>query len=129
MTPEELKDRARRTMEESPYPMLATADGDQPRVRPVRPVKTEGFIVYVANQRRFAKTVEIERNPRVELCYLSAARDQVRITGLAELVLDESEWLGEFDNPEFILYRIRPARVRWMREWSTVYHDVPFGPE
>ena len=66
----------------------------------------------------------------------------MRITGLAEFVLDEPirreiwnaqpllrEWLGEFDNLEFILYRIRPGRVGWMQKCSTVYHDVPFGPK
>jgi hypothetical protein len=74
----------------------------------------------------------------VELCYVSPAREQVRITGTAEIATDDSirrevwdaqpllrEWLGDFGNPESILYRIRPNRVRWMREWSTVYEEAP----
>ena len=31
------------------FPYLATIDGDQPRLRPVSPVRTDGFTVYVAN--------------------------------------------------------------------------------
>jgi hypothetical protein len=29
------------------------------------------------------------------------------------------------DNPELIIYRIIPHRVRFMREWALNYHDVP----
>lgn len=38
------------------FPQLATADGDQPRLRPVSPVKTDGFTIYVANLRSYGKT-------------------------------------------------------------------------
>jgi uncharacterized pyridoxamine 5'-phosphate oxidase family protein len=61
---------------------LATTDGDQPRLRPVSPVKTDGFTVYVANLRSYGKTREIAANPKVELCYLDEQHNQVRITGL-----------------------------------------------
>ena len=37
------------------------------------------------------------------------------------------EYLGSIDNPEFVLYRIRPTRVRYMREWALEYHEVPIG--
>jgi hypothetical protein len=32
-------------------PFLATIDGEQPRVRPVSPVRTDRFTVYIANLR------------------------------------------------------------------------------
>jgi hypothetical protein len=35
------------------------------------------------------------------------------------------QYLGRIDNPEFILYRIRPTRVRFMREWALEYLAVP----
>ena len=118
--------------------MLATMDGDQPRLRPVSPVRVDGFTIYVANLRRYGKTHEIAANPRVELCYLDDAHDQVRITGIAEVLTDaatlEGIWaanpllrryLGTPDNPELIIYRIRPERVRFMREWALDYHEVP----
>ena len=117
--------------------MLATVDGDQPRLRPVSPVRVDGFTIYVANLRSYGKTHEIAANPRVELCYLDEQHDQVRITGAAEVVTDRevisSIWdanpllrsfLGTMDNPEFVLYRITPERVRFMREWALEYHEV-----
>jgi general stress protein 26 len=113
-------------------------DGDQPRVRPVSPVRTDRFTVYVANLRSYHKTAEIAANPKVELCYLDAKHDQVRITGVAEVVTDPAllreiwdanpllrQYLGTIDNPELIVYRVRPSRVRFMREWALEYHEIP----
>ena len=123
------------------FPVLATIDGDQPRVRPVSPVRTEGFTVYVANLRGYHKTGEIAANPNVELCYLDDRHDQVRITGVAEVVSDRAvlrsiwdenpllrNYLGSIDNPDLIVYRITPVLVRFMREWALEYHEVPPGP-
>jgi general stress protein 26 len=120
------------------FPMLATSDGDQARVRPVSPVRTEGFVVYVANLRSYGKTKEIAANPNVELCYIDEDHNQVRITGKAEVVNDrkllEDIWnsnrllqhyLGSIDNPALIVYRINPLRVRFMLEWALEYFEVP----
>lgn len=113
-------------------------DGDQPRLRPVSPVKTDGFTVYVANLRSYQKTKEIAKNPKVELCYLDGNHNQVRITGVARIVEDRQvleeiwrtnpllrQYLGSLVNPELIVYRIIPHRVRFMREWALEYHEVP----
>src|ERR1700687_2652236 len=88
IAPAELVTRALAVIEADRFPYLATIDGDQPRVRPVSPVRTDGFTVYVANLRTYHKTQEIAANPRVELCYLDDHHDQVRITGVAEVVTD-----------------------------------------
>ncbi len=130
---------AESVLKQDPFPYLASIDGDQPRVRPVSPVRTEGFTVYVANLRGYHKTAEIAANPKVELCYLSEGHDQVRITGVA-VVLDDRDvlqhiwddnpllrnYLGSIDNPDLIVYRVDPVRVRFMREWALEYHDVDF---
>jgi general stress protein 26 len=122
------------------FPLLASIDGDQPRLRPVSPVRTEGFTIYVANLRQYHKTVEIAANPKVELCYVDGGHNQVRITGIAEVVtarpLLESIWhdnpllrqyLGTVDNPALIVYRIRPVQVRYMQEWALHYFEVPLS--
>ncbi len=137
-TPEELPALARAVIARAKFPQLATLDGDQPRVRPVSPVRVEGFTIYVANLRSYGKTREIAANPKVELCYLDEHHDQVRITGLAEVLSDEvllreiwdsnpllRRYLGSPKNPALIIYRIRPERVRLMREWALEYHEVP----
>jgi general stress protein 26 len=138
--PAELPALALATMKAAKFPMLATIDGDQPRLRPVSPVRTEGFTVFVANLRRYGKTAEIAVNPKVELCYTDDEHNQVRITAVAE-VLEDAELLAEIwagnpllraylhtpDNPELIIYHLKPNRVRYMREWALEYFEVPIG--
>jgi general stress protein 26 len=139
--PKRLVELALAVIKADRFPYLATIDGDQPRLRPVSPVRTDGFTVYVANLRSYHKTAEIEANPKVELCYLDEHHDQVRITGLAEVVAERDllqsiwdanpllrQYLGSIENPELIVYRIRPVRVRYMKEWALDYHEVGFEP-
>ena len=136
-TPEEARQLALAVVAADKFPMLATVNGSQPCVRPVSPVLTEEFTVWVASMRSSSKTAEIGANSRVELCYLTKDHDQVRIAGAAELVADGAKrqaiwdanpllraYLKSIDNPEFILYRIAPNRVRFMREWALAYHEV-----
>ena len=137
LPPEKVRDEALRVIAEDRFPYLATIEDDQPRLRPVSPVRAVGFTVFVANLKAYGKTVEIEANPKVELCYLDKGHDQVRITAVAK-VLDcretlESIWsenpllrqyLGSVDNPDLIVYEMVPSRVRFMREWALEYHEV-----
>ena len=135
--PAQLPKLAQSVMREAKFPMLSSIDGDQPRLRPVSPVKTDGFTVYVANLKAYHKTKEIASNPNVELCYMDSKHDQVRITGVAEVLEDADElqtiwddnpllrqYLGTIDNPMLIVYRIVPKQVRFMREWALEYHEV-----
>jgi general stress protein 26 len=133
-------ERALAVLQAAPYCFLATADGDQPRLRPMSPVRTDRFTVYLANFHGYNKTREIGANPRVELCFLDGRHDQVRITGVAEVVTDGAvlqevrgantllrAYLETVDSTQFILYCIRPTRVRFMQEWALDYHEVPLG--
>jgi len=135
--PSEVPERAAEIVKKIKFPMLATMDGNQPRVRPVSPVRTDGFTVFVANLKSYGKTAEIEKNPAVELCYIDDDHNQVRITGKAEVVKDrkllEEIWstnrllqhyLGSIDNPELIVYKIVPQRVRFMLEWALNYYEI-----
>ena len=141
-SPAELAEIAIKTMADARFPQLATVDIDgQPRLRPVSPVRTDRFTVFIANLRNYGKTAEIAAEPRVELCYFASSHDQVRITGSAETVEDRAlldeiwrsnpllrKYLGTPENPELIVYRVIPARVRYMREWALQYHEVPLVP-
>lgn len=136
--PAQLPALAAATMKAAKFPMLATMDGDQPRVRPVSPVRTDGFTVYVANLRRYGKTAELAANPKAELCYTDDDHQQVRITARAEILTDATllaeiwnsnpllrAYLRTPDNPELIIYKFTPERVRFMREWALEYFEVP----
>jgi general stress protein 26 len=136
--PSRIRDLALAVIAADRFPQLATIDGDQPRLRPVSPVRTDGFTVYVANLRMYHKTQEIAANPKVELCYLDDQHNQVRLTGVAEVVADRPlleeiwaanplmrQYLGSIDNPQLVVYCIRPLQVRYMQEWALHYYDVP----
>ncbi|MCP4192020.1 MAG: pyridoxamine 5'-phosphate oxidase family protein [Planctomycetaceae bacterium] len=138
LTNEQALELARMVVQSDRFPHLATCDGNQPRLRPVSPVRTDDFVVYIANLRSYQKTQEIAVNPKVELCYLSDNHDQLRISGIAEIVDDKSllktiwaenpllrQYLGSADNPELIVYRIQPNRIRFMQEWAISYYEIP----
>ena len=68
---------------------------------------------------------------------LDDGHNQVRLEGIAHLETDRAvlqaiwdanplmrQYLGSLDNPQLILYRIEPARVRYMQEWALEYHEV-----
>jgi len=139
---EDLVRLAQQVIKAARFPQLATMDGNQPRVRPVSPVRVDGFVIYVANLRRYHKTEELAANPKVELCYLDDRHNQVRITGVAEVLADRGllqqiwesnpllrSYLGTIDNPELVIYRITPNRVRYMEEWALKYYEVPAGSD
>lgn len=141
LSPSEVRRLALLVLQSARFPFLATDDHGQPRLRPVSPLWTDGFTVYLANLRRYGKTKEIAANARVELCYLDAQHNQVRITGTAEVVADQDllqkiwdtnallrQYVGSLDNPELIIYRVVPNRVRYMREWALDYHEASLEP-
>lgn len=140
IAPAEVLEQARAVVKADRFPVLASIDGDQPRVRPVSPVRTDGFTVFVANLRLYHKTGEIAANPKVELCYMDDEHNQVRLSGVAEIVTERPllqeiwdanplmrQFLGSLDNPQLLVYRIRPTRVRYMQEWALEYHEVPLA--
>jgi general stress protein 26 len=117
---------------------LATADGDQPKVRVVHPA-IEGQRVWVATGRTSPKAHHIEKNPRVELFYqIGADLVHLTVTGRARFVDDLAEkrriWqgkvfdyeLGQFwpqgpESKDFGLLLITPERVELtsLNEMST----------
>src|SRR6187455_1251582 len=86
--PARLRELALGDIAQDRFPHLATLDLDQARVRPVSPVRSDGFTIYVANLRLYHKTEEIAANPKVELCYMDDGHNQVRLTGVAHVVTD-----------------------------------------
>ncbi len=141
ISPDEAARLSHEVIRRAKFPMLATVDeSGQPRVRPVSPVRVDGFTIFVANLRSYGKTRELAANARCELCYLDEHHDQVRITGTAFVEKDAAvlhaiwesnpllrRYLGTPENPELIIYRVEPTRVRFMREWALQYVEVPPG--
>lgn len=78
---------------QNPVCFLATADGDQPRVRPVLLfiADNEGFYFVLLSPKDMFK--QLKTNPKVEVCFYNSAADlslakSMRITGRMEVVQD-----------------------------------------
>ncbi len=107
---------------------LATAAGDQPKVRVVHPA-FEGEKLWVATGRNSAKGKHIAKNPKVELFY-QVGTDFVHltVTGTARFIDDPAEkkrvwegkvfdydlaqfWPGGHQAPDFGLMLVTPSRI------------------
>ncbi len=76
-------------MNENPAFCLATADGDQPRVREMLLFRADenGIIFHTASTKDvFA---QIKANPKAEMCF-SCGNIQIRVTGVLEQVSDDA---------------------------------------
>ena len=107
---------------------LATASGDQPKVRVVHPA-FEGERLWVATGRQSAKGRHIARNPKVELFYQAGPEFvHLTVTGTARFVDDPAEkkrvwegkvfnydlaqfWPGGHQAPDFGLMLVTPSRI------------------
>ena len=112
------------------YVYLATAEADQPRVRPVTLLNLEEKF-WIATSTRSAKTRQIRRNPNIEFCLpLHEARGDgyLRIGGIAMVVTDSATldrignqipflmeyWEGT-DDPDFCLIRITRVEIEHLK--------------
>jgi len=107
---------------------LATAIGDQPKVRVVHPA-FEGERVWVATGRTSAKAAQIAKNPKVELFYqIGPEFVHLTVTGNARFIDDPAEkkrvwegnvfdydlaqfWPGGHQAPDFGLMLVTPSRI------------------
>jgi len=109
---------------------LATAEADQPRVRPVTLLDIDRKF-WIATGTRSAKARQMLRNPNVEFCLPlteECGNGYVRIAGVASVVTDPEVrtaigaqipfltdyWSGA-DDPSFCLVRITRVEVEYLR--------------
>ena len=107
---------------------LATATGEQPKVRVVHPA-FEGERVWIATGRTSAKAAHIAKNPKVELFYqIGPEFVHLTVTGTARFVDDPAEkkrvwegnvfdydlaqfWPGGHQAADFGLMLVTPSRI------------------
>lgn len=117
---------------------MATCDGDQPRVRAMMPVLSEGGKLLAATFPGMKKLEQIAKNPKVEFCFVDRKLAHCRIEGKAvvskEESLKEEIWnkqmmLRQFfqgpQDPNFILLVITPVKISMMNIGDKGYTEVP----
>jgi uncharacterized pyridoxamine 5'-phosphate oxidase family protein len=109
---------------------LATAEGSQPRVRPVTLIRLENRLL-VATGSKDAKVLQIERNPKIEFCLLVEEGEKqgtIRAECIAKIVEDlklkttvftKAPFMKEFfktpSDPNYALVELKPTKFEYMR--------------
>jgi pyridoxamine 5'-phosphate oxidase len=111
-------------VKKNPVCTLASAEGDQPRVRAFYTILFDDVIYFTTGAPKDVYK-QLTKNPRVELCYLTAGfGTMLRISGPVEFVddrakkqklIEEKPYLKDFtpDSPEFILLRLPHGTARF----------------
>lgn len=115
MTKEDVIDLIR----DSGYGVLATTQGNQPRVRPMMPYFTEDGRLLIALLGRSRSISQVKGNPLVEICFVDRKMWYCRITGKAsisdnkedkKLLWDNipmlKQYFGGIEDPNFVLMRV-----------------------
>jgi len=111
-------------IQKNPVCTLATMDGDQPRARGFFSLLFDDNAIYFTTGSPKDVYTQLEKNSKVELCYLSPSFRMLRITGSMEIVDDRAKkeqlirgksYLRGFtaDDPRFILLRLPHGRARF----------------
>ncbi|MHA2313854.1 MAG: pyridoxamine 5'-phosphate oxidase family protein [Candidatus Hermodarchaeia archaeon] len=109
---------------------LATAEDDQPRVRPVTLVENAGEL-FVLTGSKDAKVAQIKKNEKVEVVRLIRREDgggYVRFSARAKIVVDPkirerlakatsffSTYFKSADDPKFVLMNLVPVKIEYMK--------------
>jgi uncharacterized pyridoxamine 5'-phosphate oxidase family protein len=114
---------------------FATAEGDQPRVRPVTLLDIDRKF-WIATGRRSAKARQMLRNPNVEFCLPlteTCGTGYLRVAGVAAAEADSETrkrigeqipFLREFwegpEDPNFALFRITRVEIEYLKPGETM---------
>jgi uncharacterized pyridoxamine 5'-phosphate oxidase family protein len=119
-------DEIRPIVEHARHATLATCEGGQPRIRPMSFTLTPDGRLLSSTRDTSGKMREFAANPRVELCFVDADKNHLRIEGRidvaggdeAKRVLLEAHpparrHFGDPDHPNLIHVEVIPTRIRW----------------
>ena len=116
--------------DEQQYVFLATAEGNQPRVRPVTLIKLQSKLL-VATGSKDAKVLQMKSNPEIEFCFLikkGEKKGTIRAECTAKIVEDlnikttvfnEVSFMKEFfetpSDPNYTLVELNPIKFEYMK--------------
>jgi len=136
-TPEQVTQEVWGHLKPAQLVYLATAEADQPRVRPVTLLDIDEKF-WIATGTHTAKAQQMRKNPNVEFCLPlsgTAGNGYIRVAGVAGVVEDAETrktigaqvpflkdfWSG-FEDPDFCLIRITRVEIEYMRPGDQEAH-------
>jgi len=101
------------------FGLLATLEGNQPRVRPMMPFLTDNDQLLVALLGRSRTINQIEKNPAVEICFVDRKMWYARLSGKGKITRSKEnkqllwdtipmlkQYFGGVEDPNFVLLEI-----------------------
>jgi len=136
MTSDEVIDLIR----DAGFGLLATMEGDQPRVRPMMPyLSDDNSQLLVALLPRSRTIEQIKKNPRVEICFVDRKMWYCRVTGVAKASNDKDkkqvlwdnipmlrQYFGGIDDANFILLEVDINDVEAMTPHGQMPEKITF---
>lgn len=129
--------QVRSIVQSAGYGMLATSIDGQPRVRPMAFVLLDDGRLWSSTYRQSGKTAELEHNQKVEVCFVGANLQQVRVEGilstaggadarrkLLELNPKVRKHFADENDPKFVHLEVVPTRIRWKPTGFNEYNEV-----
>jgi general stress protein 26 len=127
---EEIRQEVWSQLQDSQCVYLATAEADQPRVRPATLLDLDEKF-WIATGTRSAKARQMRRNPNVEFClplHEECGDGYIRISGVATIITDPetieqigsrvpflTEYWEGVNDPDFCLIRITRVEVEYLK--------------
>jgi len=127
---------------------LGTVDGEQPRVRPMKPFLCEHGHIWLFSHLLAKKVDELHDNDRVELCFVGEGDEVLRLSGVLDInpnltgeefhglkvkVFNEMPQMKKYftgpRDPLMIVYRLRVRHVIYTTKDNEVATQVDFATE
>ncbi len=128
------KDEVIDLIKDAGYCTLATAEGSQPKVRPMMPFLTDDGNMLIATFSQKRIVGQIKKNPLVETCFIDRKMNFARVSGKAKVTNDQAkkdlvwenvpmlrQYFGSPNDPGFTLIEIETGIV----EASTPQQERP----
>ncbi len=124
-------------MKQVGWGFLATTNGDRASVRPMGGGCWFGKEFWCATGLKDAKTADIKKAPYVEYCFADKEGKHVRLSGKCVVSTDRADkeklldfmpamkqYVGDADNPDYVVLRLTPERIRYMGSDDMQYTEV-----
>ncbi len=133
------KDEAIDIIRDAGFGFLASAEGDQPHVRPMMPYLTEDNELLLALLSRSRTIEHIKKNPKVEICFVDRKMSYCRVAGKAAISSDAEkkalvfsvipmlrQYFAGPEDANFVLAEIKIEHVEAMTPHQKAPESVPF---
>lgn len=134
MTKEEVIDLIR----DAGFGFLATAEGNQPRVRPMMPYLTEEGELLLALLPRSRTISQVKQNPLVEICFVDRKMWYCRVAGKASLSENKDkketiwnnipmlrQYFSSPQDPNFVLLEVEMTSLEAMTPHQKTPEAIP----